>query len=116
MSGCGDPPAIAMQVIRHSSHALHTGYAKVEATQLKTLIRPGPKCALGLRQLRMEILRRDGPTEATRQHDSELVRRQGTAPAAKLASAHSTVCIQPGVPLLHGEAEHFWKPELALPQ
>ena len=26
------------------------------------------------------------------------------------------MCIQPGVPLLHREAEHFWKPELALPQ
>ena len=64
----------------------------------------------------MEILRRDGPTEATRQHDSELGRRQGTAWAAKLASAHSTVCIQPGVPLLHREAEHFGKPELAVPQ
>ena len=72
----------AMEVIRRSSRALHPGYAKEEATQLTTLIRPALKCALRWRHLRVKNLRRDGPPEATRQLDSELVRRQGTAPAA----------------------------------
>ena len=72
----------AMEVIRLSSLALHPGYAKEEATQLTTLIRTALKCALRWRHLRVEILRRDGPPEAPRQHDSELVLRQGTAPAA----------------------------------
>ena len=74
--------AAAIEVIRRSSLALHTGYAKEEATQLTTLISTALKCGLRWRRLRVEMLRRDGPHEAFRQLDSELVRRLGTAPAA----------------------------------